>query len=134
MTYGYVYVHSVLENRLNVSYILNIQYCIQTSRTYIHSHFTCTSSMYTISIYTRTLGERGLGVFKGRIRIPKHAQETDSDQLCRSIMLSDKARVIAMPTLEITADNVVCSHGASVADLDPNSLFYITSRGISRPV
>ena len=73
-------------------------------------------------------------MFKGRIRIPKHAQETDSDQLCRSIMLSDKARVIAMPTLEITADNVVCSHGASVADLDPNSLFYITSRGISRPV
>ena len=71
------------------------------------------------------------GVFKGRIRIPKHAQETDSDQLCRSVMLGERARVIAMPTLEITADNVVCSHGASVADLDPNAMFYLKSRGIS---
>ena len=71
------------------------------------------------------------GVFKGRIRIPKHAQETDSDQLCRSVMLGERARVIAMPTLEITADNIVCSHGASVADLDPNSMFYLKSRGIS---
>jgi Fe-S cluster assembly protein SufD len=75
-----------------------------------------------------------LGVFKGRIRIPKHAQETDSEQLCRSIMLGDKSRVIAMPTLEITADNVVCSHGASVTDVDPNSLFYIMSRGVDEPV
>lgn len=70
-------------------------------------------------------------VFKGRIRIPKHAQESDSDQLCRSVMLGERARVIAMPTLEITADNVVCSHGASVTDLDPNSMFYLKSRGIS---
>ena len=74
------------------------------------------------------------GVFKGRIRIPKHAQETDSDQLCRSVMLGERARVIAMPTLEITADNVVCSHGASVADLDPNSMFYLKSRGMSAVV
>lgn len=46
-------------------------------------------------------------------------------------MLGDRARVIAMPTLEITADNIVCSHGASIADVDPNAMFYITSRGLS---
>ena len=99
-------------------------------------------------------GERGEAIFKGRIRIPKHAQLTESAQLCRSIMLGensnyslcflqiviyvcglgDKARVIAMPTLEITADNIVCSHGASVADLDENSMFYLSARGVNRKV
>jgi Fe-S cluster assembly scaffold protein SufB len=78
------------------------------------------------------IGDRGEAIFKGRIRIPQHAQLTDSDQLCRSIMLGDRARIIAMPTLEITADNIVCSHGASVADLDENSMFYLAARGIDR--
>ena len=78
------------------------------------------------------IADRGEAIFKGRIRIPEHAQLTDSDQLCRTIMLGDRARVIAMPTLEITADNVVCSHGASVADLDENSMFYLAARGIDR--
>ena len=49
-------------------------------------------------------------------------------------MAGEKARVIAMPTLEITADNIECSHGASVADLDENSMFYLASRGVSRLV
>ena len=57
---------------------------------------------------------------------------TDSDQLCRTLLLGSRARVIAMPTLEITADNVVCSHGASVTDMDENSMFYMLSRGINR--
>lgn len=78
------------------------------------------------------VGEGGEAIFKGRIRIPKQAQQTDSDQLCRSLMLGERARVIAMPTLEITADDVTCSHGASVADLDENSMFYLAARGVDR--
>ena len=78
------------------------------------------------------IGDRGEVIFKGRIRIPAHAQLTDSDQLCRTLLLGSRARIIAMPTLEITADNVVCSHGASVADMDENSMFYMLSRGIKR--
>ena len=78
------------------------------------------------------VGEGGEAIFKGRIRIPKQAQKTDSDQLCRSLMLGERARVIAMPTLEITADDVTCSHGASVTDLDENSMFYLSARGIDR--
>lgn len=79
-------------------------------------------------------GSRGEAIFKGRIRIPAQAQGADADQLCRSIMLGRRARLQAMPTLEISADKVACSHGASVADLDENSLFYIAARGISRQV
>lgn len=78
------------------------------------------------------VGDKGEAIFKGRIVVPKIAQGTDSDQLCRTLMLGDRARVIAMPTLEITADDVVASHGASVADLDENSMFYLSSRGIDR--
>ena len=78
------------------------------------------------------VGDRGEAIFKGRIRIPKHAQLTDSGQLCRTIMLGERARIIAMPTLEITADNVVCSHGASVQELDENELFYLATRGINK--
>ena len=80
------------------------------------------------------LGEKGDVVFKGRIRIPKIAQKTEADQLCRSLMLGKRSTLNAMPTLEITADDVVCSHGASVADLDENSMFYLASRGIDRQV
>lgn len=66
--------------------------------------------------------------------MPAQAQLTDSDQLCRSVMLGARARLQVMPTLEISADNVVCSHGASVMDLDENSMFYLASRGIDRRV
>ncbi|CAM9389980.1 unnamed protein product [Chrysoparadoxa australica] len=71
-------------------------------------------------------------VFKGRIRVDGIAQQTDSNQICRTLMLSDKARVTAMPSLEITADDVKCAHGATVADLDEESLFYLASRGINK--
>lgn len=81
------------------------------------------------------IGVKGEAIFKGRIRIPTHAQKTDSDQLCRTIMIGagrNSGRLIAMPVLEITADDVTCSHGASVADLDEQSMFYLSARGITR--
>ena len=80
------------------------------------------------------VADKGEAVFKGRIRIPTHAQKTDADQLCRSLLLGGRARVQAMPTLEISADDVACSHGASFSDLDENALFYLAARGIDRKV
>ena len=96
----------------------------------LHDARACTSRQQQRNV----IADRGEAIFKGRIQIPKHAQLTDSDQLCRSIMLGKRARIIAMPTLEITADNIVCSHGASVTDLDENSMFYLAARGIDRQV
>ena len=74
------------------------------------SHFSSNTLSYPLhsTFIFHLLGDRGEAIFKGRIRIPQHAQLTDSDQICRTIMLGDRARIIAMPTLEITADNVVC--------------------------
>eukprot|EP01035_Chromulina_nebulosa_P019077 gene19077-24903_t len=78
------------------------------------------------------IGDKGEAVFKGRIRMPHHAQRSSSEQLCKSLMLGDRARAVVMPTLEIVADNVECSHGAAIADIDENSMFYLASRGIDR--
>lgn len=78
------------------------------------------------------VGGRATGAFKGRIRVEQSAQQTDSDQLARTILMSDKAKVNAMPSLEIIADDVQCTHGATVSDLSDEELFYLRSRGVDR--
>lgn len=70
-------------------------------------------------------------IFKGSIVVTKEAQQTDSEQLCRSLLLSRRAKVNAMPSLQIQADDVTCSHGASVTELDKDQIFYMGSRGLS---
>lgn len=78
------------------------------------------------------LGHNGRGIFRGHIRLHEIAQNSTADQLCRSMMLGDQGRLQVMPQLEIQANQVKCSHGAAVADLDTNAMFYLASRGISQ--
>lgn len=80
------------------------------------------------------IGGRATGAFRGRIRVEQSAQQTDSEQLSRTILLSDRARAWAVPSLEIIADDVTCAHGATVSDLSEEELFYLRSRGLSRAV
>lgn len=80
--------------------------------------------------FRNIVDERGQGVFQGRIRVAPGAQKTAAEQLCRSLLLSDHAAIDTKPELEILADDVTCSHGATVGDLDPASLFYLRARGI----
>jgi len=70
-------------------------------------------------------------IFKGKIQVDKLAQQTNSEQLCRTLLISKKARIKAMPLLQIKADDVVCSHGAAVTELDKDQVFYLSSRGLS---
>lgn len=60
------------------------------------------------------------------------AQKTAAEQLCRTLLVSDKARVTVMPSMEIVADDVTCTHGATICDLEDEELFYLMSRGISK--
>lgn len=69
-------------------------------------------------------------VFNGKVFVPKAAQLTDAGQLNRNLLLSPRARVDTKPQLEITADNVKCSHGATVSQLDDEEVFYLQSRGL----
>merc|ERR1740139_1659329 len=74
------------------------------------------------------ISDRGYGVWRGAVRVPRGSDNSTANQLCRSLLLSDKARVHVTPTLEIATDEVVCTHGATVADLDDEMIFYLQSR------
>ena len=76
------------------------------------------------------LDDKARGVFQGRVRVAPDAQKTDGQQMSRALLLSRDAEADAKPELEIFADDVVCSHGATVGELDETLLFYLKSRGI----
>jgi Fe-S cluster assembly protein SufD len=69
-------------------------------------------------------------VFQGKILVRKDAQKTDGFQLNKALLLSRGAEIDSKPELEIYADDVKCSHGATVGELDADALFYLRSRGI----
>lgn len=69
-------------------------------------------------------------VFNGRVLVREGAQHTDSAQQCRSLLLTDKAHIDAKPQLEIFADDVKCSHGAAIGQLDADEVFYLRTRGL----
>ena len=75
--------------------------------------------------------DRAHTVFNGRVFVAKAAQLTDAGQLNRNLLLSPKARVDTKPQLEIIADNVKCTHGATVSQLEDEEIFYLQSRGIN---
>jgi Fe-S cluster assembly protein SufD len=72
----------------------------------------------------------GVGVFQGKIIVEKAAQKTDGAMKSQAILLSSRAQMNEKPELEIFADDVVCGHGATVASLDPEEVFYLQTRGI----
>jgi Fe-S cluster assembly protein SufD len=74
---------------------------------------------------------RGHGAFQGRITVREHAQKTDAHQLSRNLIIGGRAAIDTKPELEIYADDVKCSHGASVGDLDEAAMFYLRARGIT---
>ena len=78
------------------------------------------------------VGDSARQVFNGKVYVARDAQKTDSDQLLRNLLLSDKAEVDAKPELEIYADDVRCAHGSTVGRLDDAALFYLRSRGLDR--
>jgi len=80
--------------------------------------------------YKTVADGRGRAVFAGKIFVHKDAQRTNSYQKNDSLLLSDDAEIDAKPELEIYADDVKCSHGATCGDLDPTALFYLRSRGL----
>ncbi|MEJ0062003.1 MAG: Fe-S cluster assembly protein SufD [Alphaproteobacteria bacterium] len=81
-------------------------------------------------VYKGVLDGKSRGVFQGRITVRPGAQKTDGHQLSRVLLLSDQAEADAKPELEIYADDVKCSHGATIGQLDETALFYLRSRGI----
>ena len=100
---------------------------IDNSTEIIHAQPGCVSD----ALYKGAIGESGVGVFHGKIYVAEYAQATEGYQMSRALLLSDKARAYHKPELEIYADDVKCSHGATVGALDEEQMFYLRSRGLS---
>src|SRR5262249_54392275 len=83
-------------------------------------------------LYKSILDGNAHGVFNGRIYVHPDAQKTDAKQTNQTLLLSENAVIDAMPQLEIFADDVKCTHGATVGQLDAESIFYLRSRGIDK--
>jgi Fe-S cluster assembly protein SufD len=83
-------------------------------------------------LYKGALYDKSRAVFRGIIKVFPKAQRTDAYQTNRNLLLSDRAEATSLPNLEIEADDVRCSHAATVGHLDKEELFYIMTRGVSR--
>jgi len=93
-----------------------------------HHAMNCSSRQY----YRAVLGDRSRTVFNGRVFVAAGADGTDAEQSSAALLLSPLAEIDSKPELEIYADEVVASHGATVGQLDENQLFYLRSRGLDR--
>ncbi len=82
--------------------------------------------------YKTIIGDSATGVFNGKIYVEKEAQKTDAFQQNNNILLSEKASINAKPQLEIFADDVKCSHGCTIGQLDESAMFYMQQRGIPK--
>ncbi|MGH8496260.1 MAG: Fe-S cluster assembly protein SufD [Gammaproteobacteria bacterium] len=80
--------------------------------------------------YRGVLRDRARAVFNGKIRVHEDAQKIEANQTNRNLLLSDQAEIDTKPELEIYADDVKCTHGATIGQLDEDALFYLRSRGI----
>ncbi len=84
----------------------------------------------SLELYKGILDGAAHGVFNGKIVVHKDAQKTDARQTNKNLLLSGEAVVNTKPQLEIYADDVKCSHGSSIGQLDPDALFYLRARGL----
>ena len=83
-------------------------------------------------LFKGVLDGRARGIFQGKVIVRPNAQKTDGKQMAQVLMLSEDAEFDSKPELEIHADDVVCGHGSTCAEIDPDLLFYLQSRGIPK--
>src|SRR5690606_20331935 len=82
--------------------------------------------------YKGVLSGKSKGVFNGKVIVHPNAQKTKSQQTNKNLLLSKNAEANAKPELEIYADDVACAHGATIGQIDEESLFYLRSRGMNK--
>jgi len=111
-------------------YLANEQQHMDNHTFVDHASPNCVSN----ELYKGILDDESRGVFNGKIMVRKDAQKTNAYQSNKSVLLSGTARIDTKPQLEIYADDVRCTHGATIGQLDETSLFYLRSRGISSEI
>ena len=115
-----------IESTINGITIIDDEQHVDHNTLIHHKEPNCTSHQDYKGIY----GGQSVGVFNGRVLVEKEAQKTNAFQANNNVLISDKASINTKPQLEIFADDVRCSHGCTIGQLDNNALFYLRSRGI----
>jgi len=145
---GKSYVHTVTVSldggivRNNLNIILDAERCeahlyglyFQKGKSHIDNHTVVDNvkpNCFSNELYKGVMNDEASGVFNGKIFVQQLAQKTNAYQSNKNVLLSDNASVNTKPQLEIFADDVKCSHGCTVGQLDEDALFYLQSRGIS---
>jgi Fe-S cluster assembly protein SufD len=116
------------EATLNGLYVVTGHQHADNQTTLDHAKPHCSSR----EVYKGVLDGESSAVFNGKIIVRKDAQKTDSKQSNKNLLLSEKAIIDTKPALEIYADDVRCTHGATIGQIDPEAIFYLRSRGIGR--
>jgi Fe-S cluster assembly protein SufD len=114
------------EATLNGLYVADGDRLVDNHTTIDHAKPHCDSHQ----VYKGILAGRAQGVFNGKILVRPDAQKTNAKQTNRALLLSDEAQINTKPQLEIFADDVKCTHGAAVGQLDDDAIFYLRSRGL----
>jgi Fe-S cluster assembly protein SufD len=113
---------------LNGLYMLDGEQHSDHQTQIIHAQPNC----YSRELYKGVLDGWSHGVFNGKVYVHPIAQKTDGKQTNNTLLLSDTAQIDTKPQLEIFADDVKCTHGATVGQIDQTALFYLKSRGIDK--
>ena len=116
------------ECTLNGLYLANGRQLVDNQTTIDHAQPHCDSH----ELYKGILNGRSRAVFNGKIIVRLDAQKTDAKQSNKTLLLSEDAQITTKPQLQIFADDVKCTHGATVGQLDQDALFYLRSRGLAR--
>jgi Fe-S cluster assembly protein SufD len=115
------------ECTLNGLYVADGQTLVDTHTTIDHAMPHCPSH----EVYKGILSGRAQAVFNGKIIVRPDAQKTNARQTNKALLLSDSAQINTKPQLEIFADDVKCTHGAAIGQLDEDAMFYMQARGIA---
>lgn len=115
-----------IDSTLNGVYVGNGEQIIDNHTRMDHAKPHC----HTFEVYKGILDDKATGVFNGKIYVHQDAQKTDAKQSNQAILLSKTATINTKPQLEIFADDVKCTHGATVGQLSKDALFYLQSRGL----
>ena len=117
-----------IDSTLNGLYVMEGAQHVDNHTLIEHAQPHCQSHEF----YKGVLADDSKGVFRGKILVHRAAQKTDAFQANQNLLLSDRAEINTKPQLEIYADDVKCSHGATIGQLDEDAIFYLRSRGIGR--
>jgi Fe-S cluster assembly protein SufD len=118
------------EGKVTGAYAMRGRQHLDFDTTQEHAAANCTSDL----AFRGILSGRSSAVWRGMIKVDPGAQQTDAFQESRNLLLSKRAHADAIPGLEILADDVRCTHAAAIAQIDPEQLFYLRSRGLSEEV